>query len=147
MKSRLEYPSTKDEIRIHDRFKNNVGTPDLSALSPVISKEDISALKNVIKDIYIKDDIIRYIAELIAETRQHSKIYLGASPRASLALMRCSKVVALMAGRDFVIPEDIQFVAPHILNHRLILTPDAEMEGQSSHSIIEEILKSKEVPR
>ncbi len=147
MKIRLEYPSTKDEIRILDRFKNNVGTPDLSALSPVISKEDISALKNVIKDIYIKDDIIRYIAELIAETRQHSKIYLGASPRASLALMRCSKVVALMAGRDFVIPEDIQFVAPHILNHRLILTPDAEMEGQSSHSIIEEILKSKEVPR
>lgn len=147
MKIRLEYPSTKDEIRILDRFKNNVGTPDLSALSPVISKEDISVLKNVIKDIYIKDDIIRYIAELIAETRQHSKIYLGASPRASLALMRCSKVVALMAGRDFVIPEDIQFVAPHILNHRLILTPDAEMEGQSSHSIIEEILKSKEVPR
>jgi len=147
MKIRLEYPSTKDEIRILDRFKNNIGAPDLSAISAVISKEDISALKNAVKDIYIKDDIIRYIAELVAETRQHSKIYLGASPRASLALMRCSKVVALMAGRDFVIPEDIQFVAPHILNHRLILTPDAEMEGKSSHSVIDEIIKSKEVPR
>ena len=61
--------------------------------------------------------------------------------------MRTSKVVALMAGRNFVIPEDIQYVAPHVLNHRLILTPDAEMEGQTSHSIITEIIKSKEVPR
>jgi MoxR-like ATPase len=147
MKIQLDYPSTREEILILNRFKNNLSTPDLSQIASILSKEDIATLKEVITNIYIKDDIITYIAELVAETRQHSKIYLGASPRASLALMRCSKVVALMEGRDFVIPEDIQFVAPHILNHRLILTPDAEMEGQTSHSVIKEIIKSKEVPR
>jgi len=147
MKIKMEYPSTKEEIKILNKFKDNLGPPDLSVINEVLTKADLVELKDAVAKIFIKEDIIGYIAALVAETRQHSKIYLGASPRASLALMRASKVVALMAGRDFVIPEDIQYVAPHILNHRLILTPDAEMEGQSSHSIIEEIIKSKEVPR
>jgi len=147
MKIRLEYPNRTDEIKILNRFKDTTGPPDLFVINAVLNKSDISELKKAVSEIYIKDDIIVYIAELVGETREHSKIYLGASPRASLALMKASKVVALMAGRDFVIPEDVQYVAPHILNHRLILTPDAEMEGQTSHSIIAEIVKSKEVPR
>ena len=147
MKIILEYPNLKDEVRILNRFKDKSGPPDLSVIDKVLSKADIKELKNALTTIYVKDDIINYIAELVGETREHSKVYLGASPRASLALMRASKVVALMAARDFVIPEDIQFVAPHVLNHRLILTPDAEMEGQTSQSIIAEIIKSKEVPR
>jgi MoxR-like ATPase len=113
----------------------------------MLTRADLQELREAITKIYIKDDIITYIADLVGATREHSKVYLGASPRASLALMRTSKVVALMAGRNFVIPEDIQFVAPHVLNHRLILTPDAEMEGQTSHSIVAEIIKSNEVPR
>ena len=147
MKIILEYPNRKEEILILDRFKDVSGPPDISSLDAVLSKADLIELKTALADIHIKDDIIAYIADLVGETREHSKVYLGASPRASLALMRTSKVVALMAGRNFVIPEDIQYVAPHVLNHRLILTPDAEMEGQSSHSIISEIIKSKEVPR
>jgi len=147
MKINMEYPSKNEEIKILNRFKNNTGPPDLATINSILSKPDIQALKEAATKIFIKEEIIEYIADLIGETREHSKIYLGASPRASLALMRASKVVALMANRDFVIPEDIQFVAPHILNHRLILTPDAEMEGKTSHSIIDEIVKSKEVPR
>ena len=147
MKIILEYPSKKEEILILDRFKNVSGPPDVSVLTSVLSKADIIEIKAALTQVYIKDDIISYIADLVGETREHSKVYLGASPRASLALMRTSKVVALMAGRNFVIPEDIQYVAPHVLNHRLILTPDAEMEGQTSLSVIKEIVKSKEVPR
>ena len=147
MKIILEYPSKKEEVLILNRFKDVSGPPDVSLLDSVLNKADIIEIKTALKEIYIKDDIITYIADLVGETREHSKVYLGASPRASLALMRTSKVVALMAGRNFVIPEDIQYVAPHVLNHRLILTPDAEMEGQTSHSIITEIIKSKEVPR
>ncbi len=147
MKIVLEYPNRKDEIAILNRFKDTSGPPDTTILSTMLTRADLQALKDAITKIYIKDDIITYIADLVGATREHSKVYLGASPRASLALMRTSKVVALMAGRNFVIPEDIQFVAPHVLNHRLILTPDAEMEGQTSHSIVAEIIKSNEVPR
>ena len=147
MKITLGYPSIKNEISILERFSNDIGVPDVSVISAVVSKSEISAMKEAVSKIYIKDDIMKYIVELVAETREHSKIYLGASPRASLAIMRTSKVVALMAGRNFVIPEDIQYIAPFILNHRIILTPDAEMEGTNSQNLIKEIIKGKEVPR
>lgn len=147
MKITLGYPSIKNEISILERFSNDIGVPDVSVISAVVSKSEISAMKEAVSKIYIKDDIMKYIVELVAETREHSKIYLGASPRASLAIMRTSKVVALMAGRNFVIPEDIQYIAPFILNHRIILTPDAEMEGTNSQNLIKEIIKAKEVPR
>lgn len=147
MKIQLKYPSAQDEVQILNRFKDDIGPADISVVNAVLSKADIQQMKAEVAKVYIKDDIIQYIVDLVSETREHSKIYLGASPRASLALMRTSKVAAMIAGRDFVIPEDIQYVAPHILNHRLILTPDAEMEGLDSYSIIEGIIKSKEVPR
>ncbi len=147
MKISLGYPSIKNEITILERFSDNIGVPDVSVILPVVSKSEIAAMKEAVSKIYIKDDIMKYIVELVAETREHSKIYLGASPRASLAIMRTSKVVAMMAGRDFVIPEDIQYIAPFILNHRIILTPDAEMEGTNTQNLIKEIIKGKEVPR
>ena len=137
----------KEEIQILNRFKDDIGPADISVIDPVISKTDIKEMKAAITKVYIKEDIITYIVELVSETREHSKIYLGASPRASLALMRTSKVAALIGGRDFVIPEDIQYVAPFILNHRIILTPDAEMEGLDTYTVISDIIRSKEVPR
>jgi MoxR-like ATPase len=84
---------------------------------------------------------------LTFKTRNHGKIYLGGSPRASLSMLKASKAVAAIRGRDFVTPEDIQFVAPHVLNHRLILTPEAEMEGVRPEEIIAEIIQMIEVPR
>jgi len=147
MKINLKYPTPTDEINILNKYKDNVGPPDVSIINGILNKEDIQEIQKTISKIYIKDDIIKYIVELIQETRNHSKVYYGASPRASLALLKTSKVIALLAGRDFVIPDDIQYVAPHVLNHRMILTPDAEMEGMDSFTIIEEIIKGTEVPR
>ena len=90
---------------------------------------------------------MKYIASITHKTRNHGKIYLGGSPRASLSIIRSSKAIAAIRGRDFVTPEDIQFVAVHVLNHRLILTPEAEMEGVSPEDVVKEILKTLEVPR
>ena len=147
MKINLKYPSVKEEVKILNRFKDDVGPADTSIINSTISRSHILEMKEAISKVYIKDDIIQYIVELISETREHGKIYLGASPRASLALMRTCKVAAVIAGRDFVIPEDIQYVAPFVLNHRVMLTPDAEMEGMDSYTVIQEIIGSKEVPR
>ena len=90
---------------------------------------------------------MKYIAEITNATRNHAKLYLGGSPRASLAMMKTAKALAAIRGRDFVIPDDVQFVAPHVLNHRLIMTPEAEMEGMTTEDLIQEIVHEVEVPR
>ena len=95
----------------------------------------------------MEDNLVKYIAGITNKTRNHGKIYLGGSPRASLSIIKASKAIAAIRGRDFVTPEDIQFVAVHVLNHRLILTPEAEMEGVEAEEVIAEILKTVEVPR
>ncbi|MFA5574030.1 MAG: MoxR family ATPase [Brumimicrobium sp.] len=143
----IDQPNLEEEIAILDRYKNNIQTPDLSNIKPVITKEDIKKIQDLIGQITISDDLIKYVATIVDKTRNHGKIYLGASPRASLSIVKSAKSIAGIRGREFVIPDDIQFVASHVLNHRLILTPDAEMEGTSPYQIIELILKEIEVPR
>ena len=147
MKINLTYPSAKEELDILNRYKNNIGPTDISMIKKILDEDKIKTLQAAIAEVFIKDDIMKYIVDVIQETRNHSKVYLGASPRASLAILKTSKVTALLAGRRFVIPDDIQYVAPHVLNHRIILTPDAEMEGLDSFSVIKQILQSLEVPR
>ncbi len=147
MKIVMDYPSEEDEFLILQRFKGSVSKPDLSIIEPTLSVADLSQFQQLITKIYVEDDIMRYIVKLIQETRNHPKLYIGASPRASLGILRCSKVAAMFQGRDFVTPDDVKFVAPHILNHRVLLTPDAEIEGMSSFGILDEILKTLEIPR
>jgi len=147
MKINMTYPNAKQEVEILKRFKDQIGKLDLNIVNKVLDKESINEIQSILKNIHIENQMLEYIAELIQETRNHSKIYLGGSPRASLAVMRTCKMVAVFAGRDFVIPDDIQYVVPHVLNHRLILTPEAEMEGLTAKAVIEEILKTLEVPR
>lgn len=147
MKINLDYPSQSEELQILNKFRDTTGKANIDVLHSILTPSDLKQMQQEVSKVYIKAEILNYIVELVRETREHSKIYLGASPRASLALMRTSKVAALMAGRNFVIPEDIQYVAPYILNHRLIMTPDAEMEGLDAYAVITEIIKSKEVPR
>ena len=147
MKINMQYPSAAEEVEILKRFKNQVGKLDLSIVSKVLNKQDITAIQEVLTQIHVEDQMLQYIAEIIQETRNHPKIYLGGSPRASLAILKTCKMTAVLAGRDFVIPDDIQYVVPHVLNHRLILTPEAEMESLSTNQVIDEILKSLEVPR
>lgn len=147
MKINLEYPSQRDEINILKKFKNNTHKVDLDTVIPVLSAGDLDMMKEKLGQIHIEDQIIEYISEIIQLTRNHGQIFLGASPRAGLAMMRAGKVTAMLQNRDFVIPDDVQYVAPYILNHRMILSPTAEMEGYSTQDVISEILKTVEVPR
>jgi MoxR-like ATPase len=146
-KIKINYPDLEQETEILKRYKNNIKTPNLDEVDAVFSVQDISRIQGLIEKIIIEDNLLQYIADLTFKTRNHGKIYLGGSPRASLSMLKASKAVAAIRGRDFVTPEDIQFVAPHVLNHRLILTPEAEMEGVRPEEVIAEIIQMIEVPR
>ena len=145
-KVNLNHPTVDEETEILKRFKNQVRI-DFDKVVKVFSIADLKKIVSIIDEVKIEDSILNYIAQITQETRVHGKIYLGASPRASLSMLKASKALAAMNGRDFVIPDDIQYVAYHVLNHRMILTPEAEMEGMDAQIIIEEIIKKVAVPR
>lgn len=143
----LQYPTLQQEIEILKKFRNDFGTRIIETVTPVVSKEDLKSCQELIEKILIKDEIIEYIAKLIDNTRNNGDLLLGASPRASLAIMRASKAIAAMNGRDFVTPDDVKYVAHPVLNHRIILTAEREMEGIDSQAVIKEITERVEVPR
>jgi len=147
MKINLEYPNEKEEFQILQKFKAQTGPPDLSVINSILSGAEIRKIQEELADVHVEDQMLQYITSIIQETRSHAKIYLGGSPRASLGILKTAKVAAFLEGRNFLIPDDIQYVAPHILNHRLILTSDAEMEGLTAKEVIKEILQTLEVPR
>lgn len=146
-KIKIDYPSLNDEHAILQRYRDNIQSPDLSKILSVFSASDLQEIQNLIEKIRIEDQILKYIAQITNATRNHAKLYLGGSPRASLSMLKAAKSFAAIRGRDFVIPDDVQFVAPHVLNHRLIMTPEAEMEGLSIEDLIKEIVHEIEVPR
>lgn len=146
-KIKVGYPELEQEEEILRRYKSNVKTVDLTKVQAILSREDIQKVQNIIEEIVIEENLIKYIASITHKTRNHGKIFLGGSPRASLSLLKASKAIAAIRGRDFVTPEDIQFIASHVLNHRIILTPEAEMEGMTAEEIIKEIINTIEVPR
>jgi len=146
-KIKLGYPELEEEEEILHRYKNNIKTPTLDDVKAVFDAEEIQKIQNAVENVIVEDNLVKYIASITHKTRNHGKIYLGGSPRASLSIIRSAKAVAAIRGRDFVTPEDIQFVAIHVLNHRLILTPEAEMEGVTPEDVVQEILKTLEVPR
>src|SRR5690606_1984813 len=121
--------------------------PLLAAVKPVLSSEKIIEYQKLVKSIVIENHLLKYIAEIIINTRNNANLYLGASPRASLAIMTASKALAAMNGRDFVTPDDIKKVAPSVLKHRIILTPEKEMEGLTPEKIIGQILEIIDIPR
>lgn len=146
-KIKVGYPELHEEEQILQRYKNNIKTPSLDDIAAVFSSEEIAKIQSAVEKVIVEDNLVKYIAAVTHKTRNHGKIFLGGSPRASLAIIRSAKAIAAIRGRDFVTPEDIQFVATHVLNHRLILTPEAEMEGTQVEEVIEEIIKTIEVPR
>ena len=143
----LEYPALEEERQILYRFKDDFKKRQLSEVQAVLNAQEIKECQDIIEKIYIKNELLDYIAEIIHNTRSHADLFLGASPRASLAIMQTSKAYAAMNGRDFVTPDDIRFVATPVLNHRIILTPEREMEGLQIEDVIEEIIAGIEVPR
>jgi MoxR-like ATPase len=146
-KIKLGHPKLEQEIEILHRYKNNLKTPSLAEVKPIFTAAEIEKIQGLIENIVIEDNLLKYIALIIHKTRNHGKIYLGGSPRASLSILKSAKAIAAIRGRDFVTPDDIQFMAKHVLNHRLILTPEAEMEGLLTEDVILEIIQTIEVPR
>lgn len=146
-KVKIDYPELHQEEEILQRYKNNIGSPDLKQINPVFSADEIKKVQDIVEKVIVEDNLLKYIASITHKTRNHGKIYLGGSPRASLSMLKAAKALAAIRGRDFVTPEDIQFVSRHVLNHRLILTPEAEMEGTTTEEVIADILKTIEVPR
>lgn len=144
---KIDYPNQVEEIAILQRFKED-NTENLEdSLKAVFNKEKLKKCMGIINKVHIKDELINYIAALVDLTRTSGDLFLGASPRASLAIMRTAKAIAAFNGRDFVTPDDIQYVAYPVLNHRIILTPEREMEGLEPEDIIKELIKKVEVPR
>lgn len=144
---KLKYPTLEQEMEILKKYKDDFSLKVLGDIEAVLSKEELRQCQALIEKVHIKDEIIQYIARLVNSTRNNGDIALGASPRASLALLRASKALAAINGRDFVTPDDVKFVANPVLNHRIILTAEREMEGAESEDVIREITEGIEVPR
>ena len=147
MKIRMNYPSLEEEKAILHRFRNDFQINQRYSVETLFNAVDIKKCQQLIEQVHISDDLLDYIATIVHQTRNNGDIFLGASPRASLALLKSAKAVAAMDGRNFVIPEDIKFTAVPILNHRVIISPEREMEGFDIEDIIEDIFQKTEIPR
>jgi MoxR-like ATPase len=143
----LDYPSLEDEKTILRRFQSDFSGQFAQTVNSVLSPEDIRICRDLVEQIHIREELLDYIATIVHRTRNHGDLFLGASPRASLAIMKMAKAFAAMEGRDFVTPDDIKHVVFPVLNHRIILTSEREMEGFTTLSVVEEILAGIEVPR
>lgn len=144
---KINYPSLSEEIQILHKFEKDFQQTVINDVKAVITAAEIEDCRQLIQKVYIKDELIEYVAKIIDHTRHTRDLFLGASPRASLAIIKSAKAMAAMQGRDFVTPDDIQFVAYPVLNHRIILAPDKEMEGFEVKDILKEIFQKIEVPR
>ncbi len=146
-KINMSYPSLEEEKSILRRFKEDFKQVKTAEVVSVLRGDEIRECQSIVEKVHIKDELLDYIAAIIHNTRNNGDLFLGASPRASLSILKTSKAIAAMNGRDFVIPEDIQYVAYPVLNHRIMLTPEREMEGYSTEDVIKDIIKKIEVPR
>ena len=146
-KIKLNYPSLEEEVLILDKHHQKRSENFLEEIKPVISKEKIKQFKTDIHNIKIEPKILSYIAEIIHNTRQHPHLLLGASPRASVAIMFTAKAFSVLNGRDFVTPDDVKRSLKPVLNHRIVLSPEREMEGMTTEDVVDMIVKSVEVPR
>ena len=143
----VPYPNEAEELAILTQFHNMGNTAVQDVVRPVLSGQQINNLRQQIKTLVIEEKLLQFIAKLVHQTRNHKSIYLGASPRASLGVMNASKAIAAMKGRDFVTPEDIREVVIPVLRHRIILSPDKEMEGVTEADVIKQIVQSMDIPR
>ncbi len=143
----VPYPNETEEAAMLSQFHSMGNTTAMDMVKPALQAEQVVALRRQIKTQIIEEKLLQFIAKLIHNTRNHKSIYLGASPRASLAIMNAAKAMAAMQGRDFVTPEDILGIVPAVLRHRIILSPDKEMEGITEDDVIRQIIQGMDVPR
>jgi MoxR-like ATPase len=147
MKLVVGYPSLEEEVSILNMHNQQSLQDMLASVEPMITSEALALAREQVRSIHIEDKLISLIARISWETRNDSSLYIGASPRASIAMLQVSKAIAVLRGRDFVIPEDILHVAPSVLRHRISLTPEREMEGVTVDDVLKEIIGRIEIPR
>ena len=141
------YPNVSQELEIIKKQHDNRLADKTDVVKQVVSREQLLGYQELVKNVVVEQHLLEYIAKIIVSTREHHFLYLGASPRASLALLSASKAFAVIRGRDFVTPDDIKDSALAILRHRIMVSPEREMEGLTADEIIKQILESIEIPR
>jgi MoxR-like ATPase len=146
-KVEVKYPSLEEEILIITQQHQQKTNDQLADIKPILGKDDIITLRQQVRGFFVEPKILEFVAKIIHETRNNKSLYLGGSPRASLAIVTAAKALAAIKGRDFVTPDDIVWVAPAVLRHRIMLTPDKEMEGVSPDEVVKQIIQKIEVPR
>jgi MoxR-like ATPase len=145
----VDYPPAPVEEEVLRRYHQGFNAHDLNAtgISPVIQPSDLPAIRAIINKITVEDGILRYITALATATRRSPDLILGGSPRASIALLLTAKTYAALQGRDYVTPDDVKWAAPPVFRHRVILRPEAEIEGLNADAVLRRILAGLEVPR
>ena len=147
MKVNMGYPSYDEEVRILERHHTNSNFVKLDDVKPVLSVEQLLQMRNYLDNVLVDKSLINYIAQITQQTRLSQAIQLGASPRASICILQGSKAYALLQGRDFVTPDDIKTIVPAVLEHRLIISADAEMQGFTVEKLAQSLLDKIEVPK
>lgn len=143
----VHYPTLDQEVEIVTGHHHRKGVKPTHEVAAVLTAADMAAYRAIVQEIHIEPNLLRYIAQIVNETRASPALFLGASPRASIALLNASKAYSCIKGRDFVTPEDIKAVALPVLRHRVALTPDKEMEGVTTDDVVNQIIDKVEVPR
>lgn len=146
-KIKVDYPTLEEEYEMLELISQKANFRKLAFIDAVITSDEIREAQNFIKTLLIKPTILKYIAELTQQTRLHPSLYLGASPRASIDLMNASKALAALSGRDYVTPEDIQYLFKPIVEHRVLLTPESELQGITLEEVSQQIIQQVEVPK
>ncbi len=143
MRVQMGYPTPPDEREIVLRQVKGI-RPD--TLSPVASPDDVRKAQDAIRTVHVEPDLLRYLIDLIGATRQHADVSLGASPRASINLFMASQALAAIRGRNYVLPDDIQYLAPFILTHRIVLKPESQLRGRAPADVVREVLERRPLP-
>ncbi len=146
-KINVDYPSAENEEKLLGNFHKMRNTNDLTVIQKVVGASEMQGHQNLIGDVVVEDKLLKYIVNLVQKTRNNRDITIGASPRASQAILAGAKAIAVINGRDFVVPDDIVYIAPPALRHRIQLSPEKEMEGATPDDVIQNLIKSIEVPR
>ena len=143
----MGYPTLEEEKTILQRHQSNARLAKLEDIKPIMSKESLLALRDTLGAVVIDDSLLGYIAQIVHQTRTSKAVLLGASPRAAVAMLQASKAIALINGRDFVTPDDVKMVAPAVLDHRIIIAAEAEMQGYTASKIVATLVNNVEVPK
>lgn len=147
MKITMDYPTTDEEVEILLRHQASAAFTRVDRVEPLLTPADLATLRDAAQKVRVEASLLRYIAEIVDTTRHSKAIYLGASPRAAVAILSSAKAYALLQERDFVTPDDIKTVAPFVMHHRLLLTAEAEMQGYTPLQVAQRLIDKVEVPQ